>query len=188
LSNNFLLFNGKIYVPLNCRSSVLNICHDSPSAGHFGFKKTFSLINRDFWWPSMQKDLKEYIKSCEICCRSKDSRHKPYGFLNPLEIPDRPWTSLSMDFITDLPSFNGFTCILVVLDRFTKMGHFIPFSNISFLKTLLMHSWLIFSDSMDYLMKLFPTEVHNLPPNSGLQFVKLSISLWNFLLHSTIKL
>jgi len=49
LSNNFLLFNGKIYVPPNCRPSVLNICHDSPSAGHFGFKKTFSLINRDFW-------------------------------------------------------------------------------------------------------------------------------------------
>ena len=85
LSNNFLLFNGKIYVPPNCRSSVLNICHDSPSAGHFGFKKTFSLINRDFWWSSMIKDIKEYIKSCEICCRSKDSRHKPYGFLNPLK-------------------------------------------------------------------------------------------------------
>ena len=130
LSNNFLLFNGKIYVPPNCRSSVLNICHDSPSAGHFGFKKTFSLINRDFWWSSMHNDIKEYIKSCEICCRSKDSRHKPYGFLNPLEIPDRPWTSISMDFVTDLPSSNGYTCILVVLDRFTKMGHFIPFSNV----------------------------------------------------------
>ena len=78
----------------------------------------------------MNKDIKEYIKSCEICCRSKDSRHKPYGFLNPLEIPDRPWTSLSMDFITDLPTSNGYTCILVVLDRFTKMGHFIPFPNV----------------------------------------------------------
>ena len=48
LSNNFLLFDGKIYVPFNCHSSLLNICLDSPSAGHFGFKKTFSLINRDF--------------------------------------------------------------------------------------------------------------------------------------------
>ena len=36
-------------------------------AGHFGFKKTFSLINRYFWWSSMHKDIKEYIKSCEIC-------------------------------------------------------------------------------------------------------------------------
>jgi len=77
LSNNFLLFNGKIYVPFNCRSSVLNICHDSPSAGHFGFMKTFFLTNCDFWWSSMQKDIKDYIKFCEICC-SKDYRHKPY--------------------------------------------------------------------------------------------------------------
>jgi len=131
-SNNFLLFDGKIYVPFNYRSSVLNICNDSPSAGHFGFKKTFSLINRDFWWSSMQKDIKDYIKYCEICCRSKDSRQKPYGFLKPLEIPDRPWTSLSMDFITDLHSSNGYTCIFVVLDRFTKMGHFILFPNVHY--------------------------------------------------------
>ena len=130
LSNNFLLFKGKIYVPPSCRSSVLNICHDSPSAGHFGFKKTFSLINRDFWWPTMSSDIISYIRSCEICCRSKTQRHKPYGFLNPLEIPDRPWTSISMDFITDLPPSNGFTCIFVVLDRFSKMGHFIPFPNV----------------------------------------------------------
>ncbi len=128
--NNFLLHKGKIYVPLNCRSSVLNICHDSPSAGHFGIKKTYSLVNRDFWWSSMSSDIKDYVRSCEVCCRSKDSRHKPYGFLNPLEIPDRPWTSISMDFITDLPSSDGFTCILVVLDRFSKMGHFIPFPNV----------------------------------------------------------
>lgn len=130
LINNFLLFKGKIYVPTSCRSLVLNICHDSPSAGHFGIKKTLSLTNRDFWWPSMNTDIKEYVRSCEVCCRAKDLRHKPYGFLNPLEIPDRPWTSLSMDFITDLPSSNNFTCIFVILDRFSKMGHFIPFPNV----------------------------------------------------------
>jgi len=48
----------------------------------------------------------------------------------PLEIPDRPWTSLPMDFITGLPSTNGYTCIFVVLDRFTKIGIFILFPNV----------------------------------------------------------
>jgi len=130
ISNSFLLFKNKIYVPPKCRSSILNICHDSPSAGHFGIKKTINLINRDFWWPSLQSDVKDYIRSCEICSRSKDSRHKPYGFLNPLDIPNKPWYSLSMDFITDLPSSNGYTCIFVVIDRFSKMGHFIPFPKV----------------------------------------------------------
>jgi len=49
ISNSFLLFKNKIYVPPKCRSTVLNICHDSPSAGHYGIKKTSSLIYRDFW-------------------------------------------------------------------------------------------------------------------------------------------
>ena len=130
ISNSFLLFKNKIYVPPKCRSSVLNICHDSPSAGHFGIRKTISLISRDFWWPSLHSDVKDYIRSCDVCSRSKDSRHKPYGLLNPLKIPSKPWDSISMDFITDLPVSNGFTCILVILDRFTKMGHFIPFPKV----------------------------------------------------------
>jgi len=130
LSNSFLLFNDKLYVPPNCRSFVLNICHDSPSSGHFGIKKTLNLLNRNFWWPSSNIDTKDYVRSCEICCRSKTAKHKPYGFLNPLDIPDRPWSSISMDFITDLPKSHGFTCIFVITDRLTKMCHLIPFPNV----------------------------------------------------------
>ena len=130
LSNSFLLFNSKIYIPINCRPSVLKLCHDSATAGHFGFKKTCNLVSRDFWWPSLYKDIKNYIRSCDICCRNKSFRHKPYGFLSPLEIPELPWSSISMDFITDLPSSNGYSCILVVVDRLTKMCHLVPFKNI----------------------------------------------------------
>jgi len=124
------MFKNKIYVPPKCRSTVLNIYHDSPSAGHYGIKKTSSLIYRDFWWPSLYSDVKNYIHSSDTCSRSKDFKHKPYGFLQPLVIPSKLWSSLSMDFIKDLPLSNGFTCIFVVIDRFTKMGHFIPFPKI----------------------------------------------------------
>ncbi len=130
LSNKFLLFDNKIYVPSECRLSVLQICHDSPSAGHFGIRKTLNLIKRNFWWSSMSSDVKDYVRSCDVCCRSKESRHKPYGFLQPLPISSRPWSSISMDFITDLPNSNGFTCILVVVDRLTKMCNLIPFKSI----------------------------------------------------------
>jgi len=130
LSNGYLLFDNKLYIPPNCRSHAFKICHDSPSAGHFGIRKTINLLNRDFWWPSLNSDAKDYIRSCETCCRSKDSRHKPYGYLQPLEIPNRPWISIAMDFITDLPESSGFTCIFVIVDRFSKMCHFIPFENV----------------------------------------------------------
>ena len=52
--------------------------------------------------------------------------HKPYGLLNPLPIPDYPWQSLAMDFITSLPKSNGFDSILTITARLTKMVHLSP--------------------------------------------------------------
>ena len=74
----------------------------------------------------MWKTIKEYVLSCDICSRSKNPRHRPYGLLQPLPVPKRPWSSVSMDFIVDLPPSNTFDCICVVVDRFSKMAHFVP--------------------------------------------------------------
>ena len=123
----FLLINNLIYVPLSLRTKVLELHHDSISAGHFGIKKTAELISRNFWWPNLLNDVTKFIKSCELCCRNKIPRHKPYGLLSPLSTPFRPWSDISMDFIVDLPKSKDLTCIMVVVDRLTKMAHFIPF-------------------------------------------------------------
>src|SRR6202795_2441417 len=58
--------------------------------------------------------------------RSKPQRHRPYGFLKQLPIPERPWNSISMDFIEKLPSSAGFDAILVIVDRMSKQAIFIP--------------------------------------------------------------
>jgi len=52
--------------------------------------------------------------------------HAPYGLMGPNEAPDRPWKSISMVFITDLPKSKGDYAILIVIDRLTKMAHFLP--------------------------------------------------------------
>ncbi len=72
----------------------------------------------------MIKLLQEYVKSCDTCARSKAPRHRPFGLLQPLPIPSRPWGSIAMDFITDLPTVRAKNSILVVVDRLTKMAHF----------------------------------------------------------------
>ena len=123
----FLLFNNLIYVPGSLRTRVLELHHDSISAGHFGIKKTTELISRNFWWPKLSNDVTKFIKSCDVCCRNKVPRHKPYGLLSPLSTPKRPWSEISMDFIVELPKSKDLTCIMVVVDRLTKMAHFIPF-------------------------------------------------------------
>ena len=127
VEGDLLYFEERLYIPKGpTRLRVLQSRHDFPAAGHFGYNKTLELISRDFWWPQMWKDVKEFVLSCDICSRSKNPRHRPYGLLQPLPIPHRPWSSVSMDFITDLPPSNSFDSIFVVVDRLTKMAHFIP--------------------------------------------------------------
>ena len=71
--------------------------------------------------------LKNFVKSCEICCKAKVPRHKLYGLLSPLSTPDRPWSGISMDFIVELPKSKDTTTVMTVVDRLTKMVHFIHF-------------------------------------------------------------
>ena len=130
-NNNFVLYKNLIYVPnkINLKLKILKLHHDTPSAGHYGRTKTIELITRNYTWPQLREFVKDYISSCDLCNRCKPSRHKQYGLLKSLPVPDVPWKSISMDFIVSLPESNNYTAILVIVDRLTKMSHFIPTTN-----------------------------------------------------------
>lgn len=123
-----LLVNGKTYLPADeqLRLTALKTCHETLPSGHPGQKGTFELLSREFWWPKMRDDVARYVRNCQVCQRIKPSRHSPYGHLKPLMIPQARWSSISMDFITGLPLSNGYDMILVVVDRLSKMAHFVP--------------------------------------------------------------
>jgi len=74
----------------------------------------------------MEDDVRTYCSNCDNCQRTKSPRHAKHGLLHPLELPSKPWTHISTDFITDLLLTSGATKILVVVDRFMKMADFIP--------------------------------------------------------------
>lgn len=74
----------------------------------------------------MEREVKAYIKTCEICQKSKGEFIHPPGLLEPLFIPEQVWEDLSMDFIEGPPASKGYTTFLVVVDRFSKYAHFIP--------------------------------------------------------------
>ena len=79
----------------------------------------------------MWKTIKNYGTTCDICSCSKVPCHCPNELLHPLSILKKPWSSISMDFIIDLPSFKAFDSIFVVVDRLTKMAHFMPFNKMA---------------------------------------------------------
>lgn len=88
-----LLLDDCIFVPHvdDLRLQVLRLKHNHPLSGHFGYNKTLELVRQDFTWPGLQTFVADYCKSCTTCKQSKTLRHKPYGTLQQLPIPERPW-------------------------------------------------------------------------------------------------
>ncbi len=78
----------------------------------------------------MNTDIHQYCESCKTCKRSKPSNQKPYGLLNPLDVPSYPWESIGIDFIGPLPESKNrdgsFNALTVVIDLLSGMVHLIP--------------------------------------------------------------
>jgi len=83
------------------------------------------LVTRNFWWPGVTKEVKKYIKGCDVCQRNKNHTEAPTGKLMPNAVPKKLWTYILVDFITKLLLAWGYDSILVVCDRITKMAHFV---------------------------------------------------------------
>jgi len=124
--NKLLCWKNRIYVPEGLRQRVIQSEHDSKVAGHFGRERTLELLSRNFYWTNMERDIRKYCSEYDNCQRTEAPRHAKHRLLHPLELACKPWTHISADFITDLPESEGATINLVVVDRFTKMAHFIP--------------------------------------------------------------
>jgi len=84
------------------------------------------LVTRNFWWPGINREVKQYVEEYDACQKNKNCMQAPAGKLMPNSIPEKPWSHILADFITKLPLAQGYNSILVVVDRLTKMAHFIP--------------------------------------------------------------
>ena len=78
----------------------------------------------------MRKDVTEYVATCPVCACHMTSSQIKMGLLQLLPVPQRPWSHISMDFVTGLPSSRGKTAVLTVVDRFSKTAHFIPLTKL----------------------------------------------------------
>jgi len=107
------------------RRKIIRLHHDTPVGGYKGRWKTAELIARNYWWPGVTKEVGRYMNRCDACQRYKNWSEAPAGKLMPNAIPEKPWSHISVDFITKLPLAQGYNAILVICDRFSKMAHFI---------------------------------------------------------------
>ncbi len=79
-----LHYQGLPYVVKVIRLELISKYHDDPLVGHFGIEKTRKLIARKYYWPTLRRDVKAYVKGYNICLASKAVCHKPYKDLQSL--------------------------------------------------------------------------------------------------------
>jgi hypothetical protein len=178
-------FNKRIIVPKDddVRQQILDEVHLSRYSIHLGSTKMYHDLKQHYWWTKMKIEIACYVAKCDTCRRVKAIHMKTAGPLQSLPILTWKWEDISMDFIVGLPRIvKGFDSIGVIVDRLTKIAHFLP------VKT----SYPVLTYVQVYIVRIL--SLHGIPKtivsNLGPQFVskfweELHKSLGTKLLHSS---
>ena len=98
-----------------------------------GIGKTIAKIKQHYDFPGMKLVVESALAECDLCGRSKPGRYKPYRLLQPLLVAEQSWSSVTMDFITKLPTSKNlvtgieYDSILTMVNRLTKWSYFFPY-------------------------------------------------------------
>jgi len=127
MEEELVLKEGKVYIPKDkkLRTEIIWLYHDVPMAGHGGKWKTVELVTKNYWWLGVTREVGRYVEECDLCQRMKNRTEEIAGKLKLGEVLEKPWTHISVDFITKLPMVARKDAILVVCDRLSKIIHFV---------------------------------------------------------------
>jgi hypothetical protein len=124
-----LWYKGRICVPnvKELKAKILREAHESAYSIHPGGNKMYHDLKATYWWYGMITDVAEYVTLCDTCQRVKAEHQRPSRLLQPLQWPEWKWEEIAMDFIVGVPrTQSGYDCIWVIVDRLTRVAHFIP--------------------------------------------------------------
>jgi hypothetical protein len=122
-------FKKRICVPEieHLRQLILREAHDSAYSIHPESTKMYQDLKEKYWWYGLKRDVATHVALCDVCQRVKAKHQRPAELLQPLKVPEWKWEEISMDFIVGLPrTRDGYDSIWVIVDRLTKVAHFIP--------------------------------------------------------------
>jgi hypothetical protein len=121
-------FKNRICVPEidSLRETILKEAQDSDYSIHPGSTKMYQDLKQKYWWYGLKRDVVAHMAVCDVCQRVKAEHQRPTRLLHPLKVPEWKWEEIGMDFIARLPRTpKGYDSIWVVVDRLTKVAHFI---------------------------------------------------------------
>ncbi|GJT80150.1 putative reverse transcriptase domain-containing protein [Tanacetum coccineum] len=124
---------------------VMHESHKSKYSIHPGSDKMYQDLKLLYWWSNMKANIATYVSKCLTCAKVKAEHQKPFGLLQQPEIPVWKWERITMDFVSGFPRTpSGYDTIWVIVDRLTKLAHFLPMKK---------------TDSMEKLTRLYLKEI-----------------------------
>lgn len=110
----------RLCIPENCIAEVFRLAHDEQ--GHPGYARTHERLTHSVYVIGLSKKLHEFIRHCPQCQTHQTPRHSPYGSLQPIIAPARPFHTITIDFVVSLPPAGPehFDCLISVTDKFSK--------------------------------------------------------------------
>jgi hypothetical protein len=104
---------------LQGKRKIIQAHHNPPVHGHPGINRTMQIVERNYWWPQLCQDVKDYVQGCADCQRHKVNNRPTKAPLRPIypKPEAMPFETIALDFITKLPESQGYDSILTVTDH-----------------------------------------------------------------------
>ena len=114
-------------IPVILRDDILKSYHDClAGGGHQGFERTYAAIRNKYYWPRMYDDIRQYVKTCEICQQSKRAFNAKPPPLQPQPVDD-VFSRWHMDILSGLPTTKEkYKHVLLVVDSYSKWCECFP--------------------------------------------------------------
>ena len=119
----------RIYIPADLRKEALREYHDARPAGHPGVGAMMKKVLKHLWWPTIHRDVRQYVCRCQTCQAAKVNMHPTSPPITPHDVTSNPFPfkQVSIDLATDLPPARGCDSILTIVDQgLTKAVFFLP--------------------------------------------------------------
>ena len=123
----------RIVIPKLLIPMALYYNHDTLLAGHQGVERTFEKLRKRYFWPTLRKDLREYVLSCDRCQRYK-TNISPYfsNYVGNMKlVADEPNEILFVDLAYSQTSQEGYSYMLIIVDAFSRLVEALPMKNMT---------------------------------------------------------
>jgi hypothetical protein len=126
LQDNLLFHLDHLCLPSSECTKMIWEAHYNQVAGHLSIEKIVAVLRQHFYWSKLRQDVNKYIRSCTSYTISKPTIKKQ-GMYTPFSTPNKDWSYISMDYMSNLPSTKeGNDYVFLVVDRFSKMMIMVP--------------------------------------------------------------